>query len=136
MAHGDISHVEIPADDVERAKSFYSGLFGWQLADMPGFEGYFMWQAPNKVSGGAIGKRGESVPDQVMDYVEVESVDDALAKVAELGGTVEVGKTDIGGGMGWTAQVRDTEGNRIGLYQAGDAMNAARDDADATEGDA
>ncbi|MBA2478984.1 MAG: VOC family protein, partial [Sporichthyaceae bacterium] len=57
MAHGDITHVEIPADDPERAKAFYSGLFGWELGDMPGFEGYYMWRAPNGISGGAIGKR-------------------------------------------------------------------------------
>jgi predicted enzyme related to lactoylglutathione lyase len=129
MAHGDVTHVEIPADDVDRAKSFYSSLFGWEIGDMPGFEGYSMWMAPNKISGGAIGKRGESVPDQVMDYVEVDSMDDALTKVAELGGTVDVGKTEIGGDMGWTAHIRDTEGNRIGLYQAGGARSSSEADA-------
>jgi predicted enzyme related to lactoylglutathione lyase len=126
MAHGDITHVEIPADDPERAKTFYSGLFGWEIGDMPGFEGYSMWSAPNKISGGAIGKRGETVPAQVMDYVEVDSIDEAIAKVTELGGSVDVGKTDIGGDMGWTAHIRDTEGNPMGLYQAG----SARPDAD------
>ena len=130
MAHGDITHVEIPADDPERAKAFYSGLFGWEIGDMPGFEGYSMWMAPNKISGGAIGKRGDSVPQQLTDYIEVDSIDAALEKVAELGGTVDVGKTDIGGDMGWTALFTDTEGNSMGLYQAGESRGSAGDGAD------
>ena len=35
MAH-NIVHFEIPADDVERARKFYEGLFGWQIAPAPG----------------------------------------------------------------------------------------------------
>ncbi len=27
--HGEMGHVEIPADDPERAMRFYSELFGW-----------------------------------------------------------------------------------------------------------
>lgn len=39
MAHGDITHIDIPVGDMERAKAFYSGLFGWEIAEIPGFEG-------------------------------------------------------------------------------------------------
>ena len=38
MAHGDITHIDIPVTDKERAKGFYSGLFGWQIDTPPGFE--------------------------------------------------------------------------------------------------
>jgi hypothetical protein len=31
-----IVHFEIPADDVERAKKFYSDLFGWKMEKWPG----------------------------------------------------------------------------------------------------
>lgn len=30
--HGEFSHIELPAGDVERAKSFYSNVFGWSAA--------------------------------------------------------------------------------------------------------
>ena len=35
---GKVVHVEIPADDLDRAKSFYGNVFGWQLftMEMPG----------------------------------------------------------------------------------------------------
>ena len=27
--HGEFSHIEFPADDLERAKAFYANVFGW-----------------------------------------------------------------------------------------------------------
>ena len=33
-----IVHFEIPADDVDRAKKFYSELFGWKMEKWPGTE--------------------------------------------------------------------------------------------------
>ena len=52
MPHGDITHIDIPVTDLDQASAFYRDLFGWQIAELPGFEGYPMWQAPNKISGG------------------------------------------------------------------------------------
>ena len=37
MPHGDITHIDIPVTDMDRAKGFYSGLFGWEIAAPPGF---------------------------------------------------------------------------------------------------
>jgi len=34
-----IVHFEIPADDVERSKKFYSDLFGWKIEKWPGQTG-------------------------------------------------------------------------------------------------
>ncbi|MGO8988603.1 MAG: hypothetical protein ACLQGU_10185 [bacterium] len=31
--HSTLVHFEIPADNVERAKSFYSTLFGWEVKE-------------------------------------------------------------------------------------------------------
>jgi len=31
-----IVHFEIPADDVERSKNFYTDLFGWKIENWPG----------------------------------------------------------------------------------------------------
>ncbi len=33
-----IVHFEIPADDIQRAKTFYSDLFGWRMESMPGMD--------------------------------------------------------------------------------------------------
>jgi len=115
MPHGDITHVDIPADDVERARGFYSELFGWKINEIPGYEGYPMWQAPNRISGGGIAQRGESLPT-MRSYVEVDSIDDMLVKAEELGGRVIMAKAPISE-TSWYAAFEDTEGNAIGLYE-------------------
>lgn len=115
MAHGDITHIDIPADDMDRAKGFYSGVFGWQIAEVPGYEGYPMWRAPNEISGGGIANRAMGIT-RVRSYVEVDSIDDALAKVVELGGKVTMEKAPISP-TSWWAAFEDTEGNEMGLYE-------------------
>ncbi len=119
MAHGEYTHIEIPADDPGRAQRFYEGLFGWQFVTIPEFPDYFLYTTPAGEAGvgGAIGKRGETAPDEVRNYVAVDSVDDAAAKAQELGGTLVQGKAEVPG-QGWYAVITDTEGNRVALWQS------------------
>jgi uncharacterized protein len=117
MAQGQMTHVEIPADDAARARKFYEGLFGWELGEMPEFPNYFLFSfGPIERSGGAIGIRNESVGAQLRLYFDVDSLDVMLPKVTELGGKVVTPKTDIPG-QGWYAVIDDTEGNQLGLYE-------------------
>ena len=115
MAHGDITHIDIPVSDMGRAQALLSTLFGWQIAEVEGFEGYPMWQAPNKVSGGGLAPRSEGF-SQPRSYVEVDSIDDTLAKVTELGGTVQMERSPITE-TSWWAIFTDPDGNTIGLYE-------------------
>jgi predicted enzyme related to lactoylglutathione lyase len=115
VSHGDITHIDIPVSDLARAAVFYGELFGWQIAEAPGFEGYPMWQAPNKVSGGGLAPRSEGFR-QPRSYVEVDSIDEALAKAVASGGTVLMEKTAISD-TSWWAVLGDPDGNHIGLYE-------------------
>ena len=115
MPHGDITHIDIPVTDMERAKGFYSSLFGWQIAEPPGFEGYPMWQAPNKISGGGLAPRSEGFT-QPRSYVEVDSIDDTLAKATGQGATVLMAKNPISD-TSWWAVMQDPDGNCVGLYE-------------------
>lgn len=120
MAHGDITHIDIPADDIQRATAFYSELFGWGIAAPPGFEGYPMWRAPNGISGGGITAR-EGILQVPRSYVEVDSIDDTLTRVAELGGRTVLEKSEISP-TSWWAAFEDSEGNQIGLYEGSTDM--------------
>ena len=115
MAHGDITHIDIPVSDLEAGTKFYGALFGWNIAEYPGFEGYPMWQNPNKVSGGGLMLRDEALT-QPRSYVEVDSIDDTLAKASELGSAVVVPKTAIDA-TSWFAAFTDPDGNQIGLFE-------------------
>ncbi|MBA2721104.1 MAG: VOC family protein [Chloroflexi bacterium] len=115
-AHGEYNHIEIPFDDAERAKRFYGGVFGWQFSETPGFEGYPLYTAGPGGLGGGLGKRGEMAGQTVRNYISVDDIDAAIAKVKELGGTITEGRSEIPG-MGWFAVGTDTEGNVLALYK-------------------
>ena len=120
MAHGDITHIDIPVSDIARATAFYHALFGWQIEEAPGFEGYPMWQAPNQISGGGLAPRSEDFTAP-RSYVEVDSIDECLAQATQLGGTVLMAKTEISP-TSWWAVMEDTEGNTIGVYEGTTSM--------------
>ena len=116
MAHGEINHIEFPADDPERAMAFYTAVAGWEFSTVDGMPDYWVFRAGDGF-GGAVGKRGVSTGQSLRDDIEVDSIDDALAAAERTGGTVREPKTDIPG-MGWFAVVTDPEGTEVGLFQS------------------
>jgi predicted enzyme related to lactoylglutathione lyase len=117
MAHGEINHIEFPADDPKRAMRFYTAVAGWQFSTVEGFEDYWVFRS-GEGYGGAVGKRGVSTGPQLRDYIDVDSIDDAIAAGTANGGTVKEPKSEIPG-MGWYAVLIDPEGTEIGLFQSG-----------------
>ena len=117
MAHGQMSHLEIPADDAARARKFYEGVFGWETSEMEQYPNYFLFSFGSiERAGGAIGVRNESTGPQLRLYISVDSIDDVLPKVSANGGKVVEPKTQIEG-QGWYAVIDDTEGNQLGVYE-------------------
>lgn len=115
MAHGDITHIDIPVSDLAAGTTFYSTLFGWDIQEYPGYEGYPMWRAPNGTGGGGLAPRDAqlTVP---RSYVEVASIDDVLETVVELGGQVRLPKSPIDE-TSWYASFLDPDGNEIGIVE-------------------
>jgi len=114
-----IVHFDLPADDVERARTFYTGLFDWEFITPPGFSDYYLVETldlDGKPSlGGGLGKRGS--PDQrIMNYIGVSSIEQYCEKVQRLGGQVIVPKMIVPK-FGFIAVCIDTEGNQFGLWQ-------------------
>ena len=112
-----IVHFEIPVDDIQRARKFYSELFGWEIKDsgMPGTE-YFsvMTTGENPVHGGMM--KRQQPQQQISPYIDIPSVDDYEAKIKELGGTILMAKSPVPG-MGYFAMCMDTEGNVFGIWE-------------------
>jgi predicted enzyme related to lactoylglutathione lyase len=51
-----------------------------------------------------------------VNYISVESVDDFVRKAERLGAKVLMGKSPVPG-MGWFAQLTDTEGNLFAIWE-------------------
>lgn len=115
MGHGDVTHVDIPADDVPRAAAFYSAVLGWDVRTIEGFEDFPDWSTRSGATHGTFGPRDDllRVP---RSYVEVASIDDVLAAVVAAGGTVVIERQPLSEVKAW-AVVTDTEGNQLGLYE-------------------
>ena len=110
-----VVHFEIPADDIGRAKKFYSELFGWEVNKIPKMEYWLITTSGEKPVGGGMMKRQH--PQQaITNYIDVTSVNDYAAKIEKLGGKVIVPKTAVPD-MGYFAVCLDTENNPFGLWQ-------------------
>lgn len=112
---------EIPADNPERAKMFYSSLFGWNIKRFPGMTEYWHIDTgggDDTPDGGMIASKhpGQSITN----YVRVKSVTKSMAKVEKLGGKVCMPKTAVPQ-MGYFAICQDTENNTFALWE----MNAS-----------
>ena len=125
MEHG-VVHFDIPASDPEKLTKFYTDLFGWQIMKFP-MPGGDYWMAmttpvdanqmpttPGAINGGFYQR--QTPEDRPMNYVNVESVDEYLAKATSLGAKVIMAKMPIPT-IGWSAIVLDPENNAVGLFQ-------------------
>jgi predicted enzyme related to lactoylglutathione lyase len=115
-----LSWFEIPALDFARARSFYEKLFAVDLIEHtagPNIMGVFPYDQ-EKASGGCIMKGPFLTPsfDGVIVYLNAgESLDDILNRVDPSGGEVVFPKTPVPN-IGFFAHIKDTEGNRVGLF--------------------
>ncbi len=117
MAHGEYTHIEIPADDLDRARRFYAGAFGWDIDTMAGFDDYLVYRTTgDHPVGGGIGRRNVTVAPTIVNYVEVDSIEASLPTIRELGGGVRGDKQEVTG-MGWWIGVPDSEGNEFALFE-------------------
>jgi predicted enzyme related to lactoylglutathione lyase len=103
--------IEFPADDPARARAFWSGLLGVELAERTGAQGRG-WQTPGEAPALGIHERGRGPGDTAsLPYFSVGDLAAALAQVTALGGSV------IHPGAQW-AICRDSEGSPFALTLA------------------
>ncbi len=121
---GRVVHFEVPFDDGDRARGFYKEAFGWQLMEMPEMGYTIVMTGPSDDSGpteagfinGGMLSREQAATRGPVIVVDVESIDAALARIGDLGGDTLVPRQPVGD-MGFSAYVRDPEGNVIGLWE-------------------
>jgi len=120
MEKNVVNWFEVPVEDMDRAKNFYSKLLGITLSDMPSPEmemAVFPMVQGAENSAGALVKSSYHEPATVGTtiYFSCEDVANQLGKVPDLGGQIVMPKTSIGE-YGFIAHIIDTEGNKVALH--------------------
>ena len=123
-----VVHFEIPTDNLDRAKKFYSSIFGWELQDFQFAEGMtytgvrtvpvdektYMPKEPGAINGGMM-KRNKDVSTPIIT-IHVGSIDEYLKKIEAAGGKRVMPKQEVPD-MGYYSYFSDSEGNVIGLWE-------------------
>ena len=112
-----IAWFEIPADNPERAKAFYSNLFGWKINPFPGGDYWHIDTGGADASPDGALKKRKHPQEPVVNYVSVDSVNKFADKIAKLGGKISMAKTAVPQ-MGYFAICQDTEGNAFGIWES------------------
>jgi predicted enzyme related to lactoylglutathione lyase len=109
--NGPFGLIEFPADDPDRARRFWSGLLGVELAERIETQGRG-WQTQNGAPVLGIHERGAGPGDTAsLPYFTVADMEAALEQVTGLGGSL------IHPGVQWSI-CRDSEGSPFGLALA------------------
>ena len=114
-----VTHFEIYGEEPAKLAEFYRNLFGWQIEQAPGID-YWRIQtgAPDSEGiGGGLTYRPIPAPRSWVHYVNVASLDEAVAEVQRLGGVILRPKTAVPK-TAWYAVVADPEGNIFAVWQA------------------
>ncbi len=119
-----VVHFEVPAEDMERAKEFYTKVFGWKIDRVPNMDYHMvstvetdekgMPKTSGAINGGMMMKHDDT-PSPVI-VIKVADIEESLKKVKASGGKV-VMETQRVGDMGLYARFLDPEGNIMGVWQ-------------------
>ncbi|MDQ3877835.1 MAG: VOC family protein, partial [Actinomycetota bacterium] len=96
------SYADLSTTDLEAAKAFYTGLFGWNLEDVPmGEDGgtYTMFNKNGKITAAASlqqeQQREAGVPPMWNVYFTVYDLDARTKEAERAGGSIHAGPFDV-----------------------------------------
>ncbi|MBV8749228.1 MAG: VOC family protein [Candidatus Eremiobacteraeota bacterium] len=116
-AKAAITWFMIPAADLARAQRFYETILETTLkAEDFGGRPLAVFPYDQPAVGGALAE-GTPSPAGTLVYLNVTGrLDRTLELVNAAGGSVATPKTELPNGIGWSAHIVDSEGNRVGLH--------------------
>ncbi|WP_281987027.1 VOC family protein [Aquimarina aggregata] len=117
-----LKHFAIYIDDMDRAKTFYSNLFGWDFNSY-GPEDFLQIKDSSKKDAELIGalqsRKYSPLNEKIIGFecsIEVEDIDATITIVEENNGEIVMPKTEIPY-VGWLVKFLDTEGNIVCAVQ-------------------
>ncbi len=118
---GRFCWLDLAATDVDSAKAFYGGLFGWTSFEQPANDGSFIRMRLSDQDVGSIYQLREphidqGIPSHWTPYIRVDEVDGAAQRVTLFGGKVIVRPFSVTG-IARIALVIDSVGACVGLWE-------------------
>ena len=116
-----IGYFEIQADDVARARQFYTDIFGWRFVKEEGFPIEYYRIEEAGIYGGLLQRpaerpKGQAGTNAFVCSVQVENFDQIASKILECKGQVALEKFAVPGRC-WQGYFLDQEGNTFGIFQ-------------------
>jgi uncharacterized protein len=106
---------ELHTPDIDGAKTFYGGLFGWTNMPFPDSpEPYFAVRVGDRANGGITTAQPPGSHPYWLVYFGTADIDASIAKAEELGGSILLAPIDIG--IARIAVVADPQGAAFALY--------------------
>ena len=116
-----ISWFEIPSTQLARAQTFYETVLNCKMHREPmGPSEAALFPYDAEAVGGCL-LAGPTAPAPsaggTLVYLDASpSLDAALARVTQAGGSIAMGRQALPPGMGFFAHITDLDGNRVGLH--------------------
>lgn len=118
-----VVHFEIEAQDLNRAKKFYTDAFGWEMDQMGDEYGKYVvaktgdMKDPIGINGGIFQAGSKKELNAYSCVIGVEDMDKAMSAVTSAGGKILSEKPEDIPGVGLYTKCEDTEGNRFTLIK-------------------
>ncbi|MEO0324310.1 MAG: VOC family protein [Myxococcota bacterium] len=111
--HNRIDYIELTVHDLDVAKAFYTGVFGWGFTDYgPGYSG--IQGTPREQGGLSVGEVAAPAKGSPLVVLYSDDLDGTLAAVTAQGGAVETPPFDFPGGRRF--HFRDPSGNVLAVW--------------------
>ena len=111
---------DLATDDVEKAKKFYSAVFGWkvEVSPDPQYGGYATAQSGGKDVAGISPKQMAQQPSAWTIYIGTPNAAETAKKAEAAGAKIMAPVMEVGE-QGHMAIIQDPSGAYLGLWQAG-----------------
>ncbi len=109
-----ICHIEFEVTDVVRAQRFYEGLFDWTFRAFT--DSMVVFGIGDDHIGGLQRVDHVAAGSSPSVWFRVEDIDALTSRAGTLGGSVVREREEVPH-VGWSAQLADPDGNKVGIVQ-------------------
>ncbi|MCF7792375.1 MAG: VOC family protein [Candidatus Cloacimonetes bacterium] len=107
-----IEWIVLPARNLQKAKEFYSKIFGWKITNYT--KDFWLFDA-DTIHGG-FDPNLNSYNDGIRFSITVDDIIETLEEIENSGGKTIKEKFEIAPGFGYCAQFKDPNGNVLELW--------------------